>query len=756
MEPPEQVLVEQSSRKLCIDPFASSGPIYINDSKAGMVTHLLHQSSASVLAIKHPSINEQVADRYEAAGCQNFRRASDAVVTMVCDGTKAEDLPSRPLVTLGPWLPLAVVATIEYRSTEIAARSLPVLASLLELVRSAGYSTAAALTTSIDGMLIAADPFASSFVVSRDQIVIVHTAADTEWQLRQKASSAVMELAGVPALAGALRLVLVDLEARCGSRAPTRDDLAAVLHLDGATFESFAQDLDKNKSLDRNLRVLLASADPDLANDGSSLIKDFLNQKDGGLRDHLHAQGYDLDKVIELSNAFELHDALTELGIPLPEANINLRIAGLQPITNAGKHHQQLEAFITQQHEAILGKLRDSYAALHRPGEPIPGYVQSIALPGLLVDPTWAEKYWEVPDHVLTSHVAEWISQVKGHNPLAEPIELGVFELRKRSRITIKRLVPELNARLRAFEEKQQPTLEIHSFDEARLSEEMEHQGLFDFRPIGYVDIVSWVTRSDLWPEEVPSTHRLEDLNITAEDVDRAKREARAVYDHDRRKLSELQYANQSYTAESGQINLMVDRILADIPGTLSADHPTLTVLAADSVSPTATTLSTAATTRGGGPRLSPEKLGAIGLLGEAIAAEWIQTTFGLAPEATWKSKNRCERLGGHAGNDGLGYDFEVKLPNQTLFIEVKSTTGTTFEFEMGESEVRRASSLTKGESYEILFITEVLNPEKLKLRRLPNPFSPQGSLHYRHLGKSLRLGFRENSEPQAQGRSSE
>lgn len=751
MEPPEQVLVEQSSRKLGIDPCASSEPIYINDSKAGMIAHLLHQSSASVLAIKHPQINEQVADWYEAAGCQNFRHASEAAVTMVCEGTKAEDLPSSPLVTLGTWLPLAVVATIEYLSNEIAARSLPVLAGLLELVRSARYSTAPALTTSIDGMLIASDPFASSFVVSREHIVIVATAADTEWQLRQKASSAIAELAGVPALAGALRLVLVDLEARCGSRAPTRDDLAAVLHLDGETFESFAKDLDQNKSLDRNLRVLLASADPDLANDGSSLIEDFLNQKDGGLRDHLHAQGYDLDKIIELSNEFELHVSLAELGIPLQQANINLRIAGLQPITNPGKHHQQLEAFITQQHEAILRKLRDSYAARHRPGEPIAEYVQSIAFAGLSVDHMWADKHWEVPDEVLASHVADWISQVGGQNPLGDPLELGVFELRKRSRITIKRLVPELNVRLRAFGEKQQPKLGTYSIDEANLSEEMEHQGLLDFSPIGYRDIVSWLTRSDQWPEGVPPSHRFEDLDITAEDVDRAKREAKSDYDHDRRRLSELQYANQSYTAESEQINLMVDRVLADIPSQLSAEHPTLTVLAPDNAPRTAATLSTATTTSGGGLRVSPEKLSAIGLLGEAIAAEWIQTTFGLAPEVTWKSKNRNERLGGHAGNDGLGYDFEVKLPNQTLFIEVKSTTGTNFEFEIGESEVRRASSLAKGESYEILFITEVLNPEKIKLRRLPNPFSPQGTSHYRHLGKSLRLGFRADERTPSQ-----
>jgi hypothetical protein len=738
----EALVVEQGSRRLSVNPFEFQGTIYVNDQMAGVATQLLRQTSAPILAVRSATTAEEIARRFIAAGCTNLKFISQAAIAIKCHAKDAVELPTRPLSTLGSWLPLAILATLEFRGSEIVTRGTQAYSLLLQKFENTNFAVASSISTTVDGMPVMSESLAGSMVLSDQRFVIVQAEDDTDWRLRQKASNALAELGRVPMQAGAIRLMFLDLEAHCGPRTPTRADLASVLHVDLESLDAFASDINANKALDRDLMTLLVAVDPMLVDGDCELIQDFLHQNGTKLRAHLHELGYELSRIMELAVSAPLHEALNELGIRLSAANTNLRSSGLSAIANPAGHLLQLEAYVAANRSQLLTVLRDSFAGDHRPGIPIDKYVTAMAMTNLTVNPSWASDFWEVTESHINERVSHWLTETKGRFEREESLRFDVYDSRKRARTTLKRLIPELNARIVSFSRGK--SIMFSPYDESVIFEQMESMGVLDFDPIGFADIVGWLQRSGAWPEGVPRTHRLEDLNITNEDVTQAKIQAKQTAEVNQRRVAEVQYGDATYSLEPGSLDNLIDRILDDLPEALGAEASKLAVQ--EAMGHTLSRLGTNAPGSGGpsaGARPDPQKLQAIGLIGESVAAHWLLQRYGLAPEVTWRSRNRNERLGGNLGDDGLGYDFEIKLASETLLIEVKATTGTKLEFEMGESEVRRASSLSGHERYMVLFIESVLDPKLMALRELPNPFSSEGVSSYRHLGTSARLGFK-------------
>lgn len=70
-----------------------------------------------------------------------------------------------------------------------------------------------------------------------------------------------------------------------------------------------------------------------------------------------------------------------------------------------------------------------------------------------------------------------------------------------------------------------------------------------------------------------------------------------------------------------------------------------------------------------GGSKQTGEQAAAIGRAGEELAYEWLRNKFGReATPDSWVSSNRT-RLGGHDGNDGLGYDFRIERRRVRIFL---------------------------------------------------------------------------------------
>ena len=74
------------------------------------------------------------------------------------------------------------------------------------------------------------------------------------------------------------------------------------------------------------------------------------------------------------------------------------------------------------------------------------------------------------------------------------------------------------------------------------------------------------------------------------------------------------------------------------------------------------------------------------------------------------------------------------------------ATTGDITEFELGDSEVKRARACTgRGrakEEYRVIFVSYVLDSRRRRLDVLPNPLDPDNRAFYRFPGSGLRCSF--------------
>lgn len=119
---------------------------------------------------------------------------------------------------------------------------------------------------------------------------------------------------------------------------------------------------------------------------------------------------------------------------------------------------------------------------------------------------------------------------------------------------------------------------------------------------------------------------------------------------------------------------------------------------------------------------LTDEQTTAIGLVGELLAFRWLEAVYPAetTPDS-WVSGNRTVVLGGHSGNDRLGYDFRIARKSGTLMLEVKTATTDDFVFDISDRELAAAKAARRGRC-RIIFIREVLSPSTRRLRVLPSP----------------------------------
>lgn len=85
-----------------------------------------------------------------------------------------------------------------------------------------------------------------------------------------------------------------------------------------------------------------------------------------------------------------------------------------------------------------------------------------------------------------------------------------------------------------------------------------------------------------------------------------------------------------------------------------------------------------------------------------------------------------------------MGYDFRVQLKSTTYYYEVKASTGDAHVFEMGPTEIGAALRYRadQDKKYRILYISNVLDPKRLAVTLLPNPFSREGESKLRAVGR--------------------
>jgi hypothetical protein len=265
-------------------------------------------------------------------------------------------------------------------------------------------------------------------------------------------------------------------------------------------------------------------------------------------------------------------------------------------------------------------------------------------------------------------------------------------------------------------------------------------EGQTDFDPFNAERLIGWLAHNGHWPDGMPETLGLEDLGLTQEAVERAKTEEERERAHREFLRRSIELGGIRHSAAPEDFGALAEAARASVTESLLRTRAGFSHLAEP----------LGQMKRGGtstGPKVPPPRAteaqrGAIGLVGEVVALEWLKRRYSGASDDSWKSRYRDFVLGGSLGNDSLGFDFEVPVGRTSYLFEVKATAGDETQIELGESEVLAARQHARTNRYRILYIAFALDPVRRAIHLLPNPFAERGRDLYRLEGSGLRYRF--------------
>lgn len=744
--PPQRIIATRHGRMTVVDLSQDGEPVYVAVEDGVAKERLLAQAPVLMLAIRDRGLAGRVEQRLEAAGATRLRPTSTADVVVTADGVPAEQISFRALNDgAGRWLPMLVLGVLEYGDSVFPRVNAAHLRRSERRLAAATIAVARDVVTAVDGHATHDAGGARSFLLDDSRIVVEAEDNASSWQVLQAAAPAIAELVERPTVGAQLRLGLIDLE-RCGDDPPHVSDVASVL---GVHPEDVAGILHGRADVS-DIIAVLACIDVQIAEemqgaathlDGRDALRQWLDER-------LSAPLPSGARVLELAERGDPLAVVRTLGVDFADANAGWRALGLAPLHNEQGHERAVEAYVQVHRSLLHDQLRDRFAPAALDGAPLDRYMRLRELSGLAPDKAWLDAYWDVPHNVVEAHVFSWLDAVA---PAAAdyPVTLPpVDELRAAGRRTLSSVIANVRVLVEAWLHRHAAGAGNRPGDLRGITEAFTTSGEMDFKRITAEDVVAWLQAHNQWPEAMPLTTSRAALGLSTSDLEAARARLERDREQRRRQTTYIEYDGRTYTDDLDDLreleNAMRDELRLN-PVLASAEPQMLADIDVGS-SGSKRHRGPPRPGRDSGP--PTERSIATGLAGEVVVGEWLRQQFGVAPEDSWQSGYRYELLGDGIGSDGHGYDFRIVTGERTLLIEVKSSTGTAFEFTLTESEVRRAQSLASDEDYWVVFVPHVLDPARRRIIPLPNPFGHGGLRRYRLAGSAMRLQFELANEP--------
>ncbi|WP_371656908.1 MULTISPECIES: sacsin N-terminal ATP-binding-like domain-containing protein [unclassified Streptomyces] len=722
-------------------------PVYVADIRGTQQRRLLDQAPLPVLPVDDRALGQRVHEHLEAQGRFVIRTTSEADLDVRVDQLPIANAPRVPLFTLaGPWLETLMVALVEFDEERSSRATVPAARRIRQRLRSCGVVVARTAVTRIAGHALDASGDDRSLLhddPGEPLLVVVCARQRSDWHALEVAATALSTLIGAPYLSTAVQLAFIALN-RLGRAVAdvTEGDIASVLAIPRQRLEAVLADRASIRSGSARLVPLLACVDLALAEElqrGQETLHDR-----GELHDWLVAR-LDVERADHLLGLVEENDwrrMLSALGVPLAEANRAWQTLGLPTVDNAETHRRQFQAWLQQNRARAADRVRDAYVTTHKAGAPLTEYIRLRSLPGLEPDPRWGLEHWDLPVYLLDAHAEEWTVMhlppplARQHHPRP------VAEIHEDCVDTIHARFPRLRVRMEAWLNRQ--GREAPSLPSAtEVASAMDAEGLLDFEPIGTRTLIAWLQTHGHWPAGMPATDRAADLGLHEPPPLPPSPPAGSIPLPAPPLGPSLLLNGRALPIGPDHLRDLARQVAADLtPGQLAA-VPQPGTPSAPALPRQRTTSAVAG--RGGGYRAvprDPQRDRAVGLAGEVAVATWLEQHYGVPREESWKSGLRQHVLADGSGDDSLGYDFLIHDGDRTLLYEVKASTGDRGEFELGESEVERASHLRPDETYTIVYVTHVLDRTHRRITPLPNPFSAPGLAGYRLVGTAMRLRF--------------
>jgi hypothetical protein len=439
-----------------------------------------------------------------------------------------------------------------------------------------------------------------------------------------------------------------------------------------------------------------------------------------------------------------------QLNIPLREFNATLATLGERypAIDYSQQHAEDFSDYLRGLRNHLANRVRwarwDRFSAF----DPQPDWPQLRRVQSITPDPTWATTIDTLSPELMDARIEAELARLLGTvPPVTGPPLPALSDCSRANAQLIDGTAAYLAKLVRAWLVRHGMPIERPWANDEESGRELravlDAAGALDFTELSLPSALRWLEVLNTWPAGMPLTNDHDALGITADDLDYQKAEERRQRAERARQQRIVPIDDQPFDLDEGfnALQEALARSLEKTPRFLSARRRFASLQEIDEQSG-----------RGGPPGGSSgasrrprepttqQKLG-IGFAGEWLAYQWLAQQYG--PDFTqdcWVSEYR-ERLFPGAGNDGLGWDFEVPVRRGKHYYEVKTTLGDGGQIELGETQVIAAQENARNTSWRLLVITNALN-ENRRIQMLRNPFHPDSRGRYSYVGQGLRLRY--------------
>jgi hypothetical protein len=459
------------------------------------------------------------------------------------------------------------------------------------------------------------------------------------------------------------------------------------------------------------------------------------------------------EEIVEAAKvSFSTGELRERLSLDFAEFNASLIATGSPADVDPEGQASQFNFYIEDNRIAIVDALRNMVAPTVLRFEPDIRYNAARgALSSLKPDPDWLERYERITEELMAAQVAKWLvatgAPTIGENPhsMAE-----LMPVRTSNTATLRQVARSAQPLVRVWSIKH--SVPVHDVwrdavqAEAELRRLLDDAGAFDCRTWSKAELLIWFAKLRVWPADMPCTLDRAELGVPETEIEaeaQKVREEREGRDREARSvrlngaLRDPQVVDWLKLSEEVSENLS-KKLLNRPIGTFADLAPAEAARRRRGPSGGA----------GGGGTYSgipQEKKDMIGRLGELTVYHWLKARQpGHDIDRCWASGNASPFIG-HEGNDSLGYDFCISFNKQTWYIEVKASTEDPCQFEMGETEVRRARDVARSRSaerYVIAYVANVGQTGHTTIDILPNPLGPDADGVLNMAGDSIRYTF--------------
>ncbi|MGY4505783.1 hypothetical protein ACVWYH_009740 [Bradyrhizobium sp. GM24.11] len=455
-------------------------------------------------------------------------------------------------------------------------------------------------------------------------------------------------------------------------------------------------------------------------------------------------------EAVKLS--FSTGELRERLALDFTAFNASLVATGSAPDVDPAAQTSQLAFFVEDCRIAIGDALRNMVAPTVLKFEPDERYKTAReGLSDLRPDPEWLPRFRRVPDTLLEEHVKRWLS-AKGAPPMgSNPHGLeDVAAVRAANTKAVRQTGRTAQPLVRAWSV--QHAVPVHELwrdpgtVESELRRRLDDAGAFDCRAWSEGEMLSWFGRLGLWPTGMEFTLDRERLGVPETEVEAAAQKAREDREHRDREARSLRLNGELRDPQTADWLKLSEEIASGLPKTV-VNRP---IGAFANLAPAEDARQRHRGSGGGGgggaySGIPQEKKDMIGRLGELTVYHWLKARQpGQDIDRCWVSGN-ATLFNGQEGNDGLGYDFCISFNKQTWYIEVKASTEDPCQFELGETEVRKARDVARSRSaerYVIAYVANVSQTGSTMVDILPNPLSPDADGVLNIAGDSIRYNF--------------